>query len=55
LQLPYSGRQGWRIHVPINKASPLGIAIPLGVPMLAVASLQAPLGELLLKVVKSLV
>jgi hypothetical protein len=39
--------------VPINKASPLGIAIPLGVPMLAVASLQAPLGELLLKVVKA--
>jgi hypothetical protein len=41
--------------VPIGKRTLMVILLPIAVPMLAVASLQVPLGDVLLKVLKTLV
>jgi hypothetical protein len=41
--------------VPIGKRAILAIALPLAVPMLVLAALQVPLGEMLGKLVKVLI
>ena len=50
----YEAVEGART-VPIGKRTLVAILAPLAIPMLAVAALQVPIGELLLNLLKALV